>query len=124
LSGGENRIPASAHGGVVVGVAGGDHPVVERLQRADRLALGILLAQTVAGHAAVAVALEAVAEQRRPAELAHQRCGELVEGVGEDHQLEALAQPGGEFQRAVEWSEPSDHLLDGGQAQVVLVEDA
>jgi hypothetical protein len=41
---------------------------------------------------AFGVGLELVAEQRRHAELLHQRHGELVEGVGQDDDLEVLAQ--------------------------------
>ena len=112
------------HGGVVVGVAGGDDAVVEGVQRFHRGALGVFLPQDVVGDAAVVVHRQAVAQQGRRAELAHQRAGELIEGVREDDQLEMLAGPLDEFHRAVQRVQGVDHLLDVRQAVAVLVEDA
>ncbi|MCY1434516.1 hypothetical protein D9M71_505780 [compost metagenome] len=65
-----------------------------------------------------------MAQQGREAELAHQRLGEFVEGVGEDHHLEALAQPVDELDGAFQRLQGGDHFLDVGQLQAMLVEDA
>lgn len=41
---------------------------------------------------AVGVGFEAMAEQRRPGQLAHQRMGELIEGIGQDDDFVILTQ--------------------------------
>jgi len=112
------------HGGVVVRVTRSDDTVVQALQRDDRLPLGVLLAQLIVHHAVGLVGDQAMAEQRREAQLAHQRLGELVEGVGQDHHLETLAQPVDELRRAFQRLQRCDDLLDIGELQAVLVEDA
>src|SRR5690606_38501028 len=90
----------------------------------DRLALGILLAQLVAHHAIGLVDHQLVTQQGREAQLAHKRLGELVEGVRQDHHLEAFAQPVYELDGAIERLEGSDDFLDVAQLQAVLVKDA
>ncbi len=112
------------HGGVVVGIARRDHAVVQALQRDDRLALGILLAQLVIDDPIVVVDDQLVAQQRGEAQLAHQRLRELVEGVRQDHHLETLAQPVDELDGTVQRLEGRDHLLDVRQFQAMLIEDA
>jgi hypothetical protein len=77
----------------------------------------------VAHQHSVGVGFEAVAEQRRPAELAHQRVGKLVEGVGQDDQLIVLAQSIDEGAGAFERSHFGDHLLDIRQAELVFAQD-
>ena len=81
------------HGGVVVGITGGNHPVVQQLESPHRLALGVALAQQVVGDLAVVGHFQLVAQQRWIAQFLHQRHGEFVEGVRQDHHLETLAQP-------------------------------
>jgi aminoglycoside phosphotransferase family enzyme len=78
----------------------------------------------IADHPVAVVDLQLVAQQGREAQLAHQRLGELVEGVGEDHHLEALAQPVDEFHRPLQRLQGGDHLLDVAQLQAMFVEDA
>ncbi|MNP26262.1 hypothetical protein D3C76_1191070 [compost metagenome] len=65
-----------------------------------------------------------MAEQGREAQLAHQRLGELIEGVRQDHHLEALAQPVDELDGAIERLERGDHFLNVGELQAVLVENS
>jgi len=112
------------HGGVVVGIARGNDAVVEALQRNDRLTLGVLLTQLIVHDAIGFVSDQAVTKQRREPQLAHQRLRELVEGVGQDHHLEALAQPVDELRCAFQWLQRRNHLLDVGELQAVLIEDA
>ena len=91
----EPGVGGEQHRRVVVGVAGRDHPVVERAEGLDRRPLLVGHPQPVAGDAAVGD-LEAMAQQGGPSELTHQRARELLEGVGEDDHLGALPQPGEE----------------------------
>ena len=112
------------HAGVVVGITCSDHAVVERLECQHRLALGVFLAQLVAHHPIVFIGDQAVAKQGRETQLTHQRLGELIEGVGQDHHLEALAQPIDELNGAVQRLERGDNGLDIGQLEPMLVEDA
>ena len=111
------------HRGVVVGIARGHDLEVELLEALDRLALLVGHAQVVVHQDALGVGLEAVAEQRRQAELLHQRLGELVEGVGEDHHLVGVAQRVEEFARALHRPHAGDDLLDVGQAELLLRQD-
>jgi len=53
------------HGGVVVGVAGGDDAIIEGVQRFHGGALGVFLAQDVVGDAAVVIHRQAVTQQGR-----------------------------------------------------------
>jgi hypothetical protein len=64
-----------------------------------------------------------VAQDRRHAELTHQGCAELLEGVAEDDHLGALAQPVEEVLRALHRTEAGDHVGDQAHRQPVLVED-
>ncbi|MOA48699.1 hypothetical protein D3C78_1714800 [compost metagenome] len=65
-----------------------------------------------------------MAEQGREAQLAHQRLGEFVEGVRENHHLETLAQPVNEFDGAVQRLEGGDYRLDIGKLQPMLIKNA
>jgi hypothetical protein len=112
------------HRGVIVGISGCDHLEVELLEATHRLTLLIRHAQMVIHEAAGVVGFQAVAEQGRPAELPHQRVGELVEGVGQDHHLVVLAQRVEETARTVHRPHRGDDLLDLRQAQAVLGKDA
>jgi hypothetical protein len=80
------------HRRVVVRIAGGDDGEVHLAEALDGLALLLGHAQVVIDDDAVGIDFQAVAEQRRPGQLAHQRVGEFVEGVGEDDHLVVLAQ--------------------------------
>ena len=107
------------HGGVVVGIARGDHGEVEFLETTHGLALLIGHAQVVIHHAAVGIGFQTVTEQRRPAELAHQRMSELVKSVGQDHDLIALAQRVEKGACAGHRSHFGDHRLNLRQPQPV-----
>ena len=63
-----------------------------------------------------------MAEQRRHAELRHQRHGEFVEGVGEDDDLVVAAQGVEEILGAGHRAHVGNHLLDVGQAELVLLQ--
>ncbi len=89
----------------------------------DRAALVVGQADLVVDDPPRVVRLESVAEEGGMAELSHQRRGELVEGVGEDHHLEALAQPVEEVGGAVQGAHAGDHLLDVAQSEAVLGQD-
>ena len=56
-------------------------------------------------------------------ELLHQRGGELVEGIRQDHHLVVGAQPGEKIVRAVERTHAANDGLDVGELQPVLLED-
>ena len=78
----------------------------------------------VAGYAVV-FDDEAVAEDRRPVELADERLGELLEGVGEDDDLDSefFAEVVDEFFCAFEGRQGADDGLDFAEGDVVPVED-
>src|SRR5262249_35729036 len=67
---------------IVVRVTRGNLPKRMPVQGLDGLPLAVLLAQAIAGDSHRGIDLERVAEERRPAELADQRLGELIEGIG------------------------------------------
>ncbi len=112
------------HRGVVVAVAGGDDLELEFPEALHRLALLVRHAQPVVDQHAFAIGLERVAEERRPAQLPHQRPGELVEGVGKDHHLVGIAQRIEKGGRACHRPHRRDHLLDVGKAQPMLAKNA
>ena len=58
-------------------------------------------------------------EQRRAAELAHQRPRELVEGVGEDDERVPVPQLVEKLDRPLERIERRDHLLDVRDSEAV-----
>jgi hypothetical protein len=110
------------HEGVVVGIAGGDDPVVELAEGGDGMFLLVGEAELVIGDVVV-MNDEAVAEEGGPVELTDQGCGELFEGIGEDDDRHLLAQLAEELECTREGLEGGDNLLDIGEAEVVLVED-
>ena len=110
------------HSGVVVRVAGGDHAEVQRLQRLHRGTLLLGHAKPPAPHEAGLVDVEPVAQQRRTAERAHQRIGELVERVRQDEDLIARAQVVEEFACAGQRPHALDHALDVCEREAVLRE--
>jgi len=112
------------HARVVVGVARGDDVEVQVPERADRAPLAVVDPQSVADDAILAVDLERVAEQAGVAELAHQGSGELVERVGEDDDLRAVAQPAEEPCRSGHRPHSLDDALDLAEGDALLVEDA
>jgi len=119
----EPGIGGVEHRRVVVRVAGRDHAEVQSVQCLHRLSLLIGLAEVVVHDSAGCIGFEAVAEDRRPAELAHEGLGKLVEGVRQDDQLEVRPDPIEELGRTVERLHPADDLLNVGQSQVVLAQD-
>ncbi len=109
------------HRRIVVGIARRNHPEVQAVERPHRLALGIGLAQHITGHPILGN-LQSVTEQRRTAELAHQRHGEFIVSVRQNHHLKPLAQPVEKFRRTVQRPHAGDHLLNVRQLQPVLIE--
>ena len=69
------------------------------------------------------VDLELVAQDRRPPELAHEGLSELVERVGEDHDLKSGAQPVEGLRRARKRIHPVDDALDVTDPQLVLAQN-
>jgi hypothetical protein len=120
----ETRIGRAEHAGVVVRIAGGDDLEVQRLQRIHRVALLVGLAQFVVAHEAGGVDHELVAKECRPAQLAHQRVGEFVEGVRQDDHLEARAQLVQEVLGTFQRRHAAYHVLDVRQLQPVVLEQA
>ena len=92
--------------------------IVERLERAHSVPLVVRHPQSIA-HDAIVVDDEPVAQHRRTAELGEQRAGELLERVGEDHDLGDRAQSIEEVGGAVERCQPADHVGDLRESQVV-----
>jgi hypothetical protein len=117
------RVRRGEHGRVVVRVAGRDDAERERAERLDGAALPVRDAQPVARDPPAGVDLERVAEERRPAELPHERRRELAERVGEDDDLRPAPQPVEERGGAVERRHRLDHRLDVAEPEPVLVED-
>ena len=64
-----------------------------------------------------------MAQQRGETELGHQRHGELIESVGENHHLEALTQPIEEFTRTRQRVQLTDNFLNLRKTVAVLVEN-
>ena len=79
------------HGGVVERIAGGNDVIIHPLEGGHGLALLFAEAQLVI-HDAVILHHEPVAQQRRPAKLAEQGSGELLERVGQDDDLHQRAE--------------------------------
>lgn len=79
------------HACVIVGISGGDYPVVEAAQGFYRGSFGVFLTQFIVHYIATLVDQQAVAEKRRPLQLSHQRLGEFVESVRQDNHLKTLA---------------------------------
>ena len=86
------------------------------------MALLVGHAELVAGDAVV-LHDQAVTEQRGAAKLAHERIGELFEGVGENHHLDAAAEFVEELGGAGERRETADDVLDFREGDAVAVED-
>ena len=78
----------------------------------DALSLGILLAQFVINNATIGIGFQSVTEKRRKTELAHQRLGKFIEGVRQNNNLEALAQPVDEFTCAWHRCHGRNHCLN------------
>jgi hypothetical protein len=93
-----------------------------KLSSLKRLTAPLLVrhAQAVVHHDALGVGFQLVAEQRRHAELRHQRHGEFVEGVGQDDDLVVARAGRRGSPRAGHRPHLGDHLLDVRQAELVL----
>ena len=63
-----------------------------------------------------------MAKQCRVAQLLHQRHGEFVEGVRQNHHLKTLTQPVQKFPGTGQRVQLTDHFLDLRQAIAVLVQ--
>lgn len=116
-------VGSAQHGRVVVRIADGAGAEVQQAERGDRLALLVSLTQTVAGDPAIRVDLQAVTEDGRPAHLGEEGLGELHKGVGQDNDLGMIARPGDELDRARQWIQPTDDLVDGVDADAVPIKD-
>lgn len=110
------------HRGVVVGISGGDHLVVEAFEGGDGFLLLVGLAELVTGDV-VAFHDEAVAEEGGPAKLPHEGLGKLFEGIGKDDDLDKGAEFGEKFGAAGQGPEGVDDGLDVGEFEPVAVED-
>ncbi len=117
-------IGLAEHGGVVVGVSGGNDVEVQLAKRSNGASFAVVDPQPVIGDAAPGVDLERVAEQTRVAELPHERSCELIEGIREDDHLSVAAQPIEELGRTGQRAHLVDDFLDLRQGDVVLVEDS
>lgn len=69
------------------------------------------------------VHFQAMTEQGRPAQLLHQRLGELIESVRKDDQLEVFAGPFDELLGSFHRVQGIDHCLDVGQAVAMLIQN-
>ena len=87
----EARAAGEDHVEVVIAVAGGDGLITDGLERADSRQLGLRAAHRKVGDLAGGGHDEAVAEDRRPAELFHQRLGKLGKRIAEDDGLRLAA---------------------------------
>ena len=96
----KSRLACLYHAEVVIAVAGGDRVKADGLQSFYRRKLRLFDSQAVAGYLAVLRRLERVAEDRRSAELFHERIGKLRERVRQDDDLRQLAQLVEKFARA------------------------
>ena len=120
----EAGLGGADHRQVVVAVAGGDRVEADGLQRAHGHELGLRHAHAVARDHAVRRHVERVAEERRAAELLHERRGELLERVAQEDHLRLGAERVEEVLRAGERVDAGDHLPDAAQAEAVLAQDA
>ena len=111
------------HGGVVVGITSGNNTIVNTLQCDDRLTLRVFLTQLVVDNTISLVGDQAVTQQRRETQLAHQRLRELVKGVRENDHLETLAKPVNKLDGAVQRLQRRDHFLDIRQFKAMLVQN-
>ena len=96
--------------------------VVQIFQGRDGFLFLVGLAELVAGDVIIGDD-EAMAEQRGPAELAHERLRELLEGVGEDDDLHERAEFAEKFRATWQRRECGDDGLDVGELEAVAVED-
>ena len=78
----EPRVGFSQHGGVVVGIAGGQDVKVEQFERSHRIFFLIRHPHVVVDDAAGVIDFQLIAKERRKSQLTHQRVGKLIEGVG------------------------------------------
>ena len=118
----EPCVRGTEHRGVVVRVARGHHLVVQAAKRVHRGTLLVGHPEPVVAHPALAVDFEPVAEQRRPSELAHERVGEFVEGVGQDEDLVPRSQVVEELASPRQRAHVADHALDVGELHAVAIE--
>ena len=109
------------HGSVVERIAPGDDVVVHPLERGSGFALLLRDAQLVARDVVV-FDDQPVAQERRPVELAEQGRGELLERVGQDHDLNEGTQLVQELPGAGQGPQFSDASLNVRQLQPVLVQ--
>ena len=112
------------HVEVVEAVADGNGLVADGLERPHGGELGVFDSQAEAVDHAVVPDGQLVAEQRRPAELFHQRPSELREGIADDDGLLRASQFVEKLLRARERVDLRDGLLNLLQAEPVLAQNA
>lgn len=118
----ETDIRFQQHRCVVVGIAGGDDVVVERLERSHGLLLLVGNAELIARDAVV-LHDEPVAEQRGPVEGFHQGLCELLERVREDDDLGDAPKFIKKFLSAGQRLESANDVLNVGECDAVTVEN-
>ena len=107
------------HGGIVVGIPGGDGLVIQAPEGLDGLFFGVLDADVVADDFIVFHG-QVVTEDGGHLQLTHQGGGEFLEGIRKDHHLGFASQPIQELHSALHGTQGTDHLLDVGEAQIVF----
>ena len=109
---------------IVEAVADGDGLIADGLERTHGGELRVLDSQAEAVDHAVVPDGQLVAEERRPAELFHQRASKLGEGIADDDRLLGAAQLVQELLCPRKRVDLRDGLLDLLQAESLLPKDA
>ena len=117
------RLAVADHIQIVVAVAGSDGLKSHGLQRPDGRKLGMRAAHFDAAEHPVPVDLERIAEDRRPAELFHERLRKFFKCVADDDGLRLRAQLVQKVLCAGQRVDLRDHVLNLLQAQPVLAQD-
>ncbi len=111
------------HCGVVVGVACRHGEKIERLEGGDGMFLLVLHPHMVGQDPARGIDLQLIAEEGGKSELAHERQGELIEGIGQNNHLAAFTEPGHELGGAFQRPHLVDDRLNVGDGEPVLIQD-
>ena len=126
LRGGPEQEPGLAgldHFQIVEAVPGRDGFKSDGLKRPDRAQLAFFAPHAEARYLSVFRRLQLIAEECRPAQLLHQRPGELGKGVAEDHHLRFRPQGIQKLARAGHRIDFLDRFLNLPQAKPVLLQN-